>query len=386
MAYVSYKLRLPRIVGMLVVGVILGPSILNLLDPSILLISADLRTLALVIILIKAGLSLRFSQLKSVGLPALLLSFVPASFEILACAIFGPWILGLDRAESLLLGAVLGAVSPAVVVPKMTMLIEEKRGTDKNIPQMILAASSLDDVFVIVLFTSFLSLVQGNGVSLISLLAVPESILTGSAAGMFVGYLLAKFLNWRTAIGKHIRASVRVIIILGISFLLLALEDLLAPYFGFSGLLAIMVGAMALRLYLKGDTAADLLTNKFGKLWLAAELLLFVLVGAAVDIKAAFNYGLAAFALIILALLVRSLGVMICLIRTPLNMKERLFCVISYIPKATVQAAIGGIPLSMGLPCGPLVLSVAVLSIVLTAPLGAWGMDATAPRLLHKEN
>lgn len=384
-ASICQALRLPRIIGMLMTGLLLGPYLLDLLDPSILGISADLRQLALIIILIKAGLSLNLSDLKEVGRPAVLLSFLPAVFEILGCVLLAPKLLGVSPITAALIGAILGAVSPAVVVPKMVELIEEKRGTDHHIPQLILAGASLDDVFVIVLFSTFLGMAQGSGVSLAKFGEIPVSILSGIALGALVGWILAHFFESFYAHGHKIRNSTKVILILGISCLLDALEDFLSGSLPFSGLLAVMSTTCILQMK-STPMVGKRLSEKFGKLWIAAEVILFVLVGAAVDIRYTLEAGAGAIALILLALVFRSVGVLLSLIKTPLDWKEKLFCVISYIPKATVQAAIGSVPLSMGLPSGKLILSVAVLSILITAPFGSFGMELTSNRLLHQES
>ena len=382
LAAVCQKLRLPRIIGMLATGVLLGPYALDLLSPSILGISADLRQMALVIILIKAGLSLDLADLKRVGRPAVLMSFLPALFEIAAFVLLAPALLGVDRLEAALLGAVLGAVSPAVVVPKMVSLMEERRGVDKGVPQLILAGASLDDVFVIVLFSAFVGMAQGGGVTAAQFAGIQVSILLGVLLGAAVGWMLARFFEAVFARGRLVRNSMKVIVVLSAAFLLMAAEEGLKGALPLSGLLAVMSMACVLRQKGDGGVAARL-SEKFGKLWLAAEVILFVLVGAAADIRYTFDAGAAALAMILLALLFRSAGVLLSLAGTALSWKERLFCVIAYLPKATVQAAIGGVPLSLGLPCGRLVLSVAVLSILVTAPLGALGMEATADRLLQ---
>lgn len=380
LASLCRALKLPRLLGMLVAGVLLGPYVLDLLDPSLLGISADLRKMALVIILIKAGLSLDLRDLKKVGRPAVLLSFLPAVMEILAFVAFAPPVLGVTLVEAAIMGAVLGAVSPAVVVPRMVQLMDEKVGTDKSIPQMILAGASLDDVFVIVLFTSFVGMAQGGNAHFTDFLNVPVSIVLGIFLGAAAGFALA----WFFETCRQVRNTMKVILLLGVSFLLLAVESLLEGTVAVSGLLAVM--SMAMVLAKKSAPAVqERLREKVGKLWLGAEVLLFVLVGAAVDIRTTLDAGAAAIALVFLSLLFRSAGVLICLVKTPLSWKERLFCIIAYLPKATVQAAIGGIPLALGLPCGNLVLSVAVLSIVVTAPLGAFGMDLTYGALLTKE-
>jgi len=380
----SQALKLPRIVGMLLAGILLGPFALNLLDGSILAVSAELRKMALIIILIKAGLALDVRDLKAVGRPALLLSFLPATFEIIAYILLAPVVLGIDYLSAAVMGAVLAAVSPAVVVPRMVQLLEEHRGTDKRIPQMILAGASLDDVFVIVLFSTVSGMAQGGGASLKALGAIPVSIVLGIAVGAVSGILLAKFFEARHALGRTIRNSVKTIILLALAFALMSLEGWLEGRLPLSGLLA--VTSMACAVKMKSVPAvAERLSQKFGKLWLGAEVILFVLVGAAVDIRYTLEAGPKAIVMIFLALAVRSVGTILCVAATNLNRKERIFCILSYLPKATVQAAIGSVPLAMGLSCGKLVLSVAVLGILITAPLGAFAMDATSPRWLEKE-
>ena len=377
------KLKLPRIVGMLAAGILCGPYVLNLLDPSILSISADLRKIALVIILIKAGLSLNLADLKQVGRPAVLMSFLPAVFEIIGYAVLAPILFQIDFAEALLLGSILAAVSPAVVVPRMVQLIETGYGTEKSIPQMILAGASCDDIFVIVLFSAFLSMNQGGTFEVGQLLDVPVSIVLGLLIGALIGYVIWMFFETMHAKGNTIRNSMKVIIILGVSFLLIGVENALAGIVAVSGLLA--VTAMAVVLKLKCiPSVSTRLSQKFGKIWLCAEVVLFVLVGAAVDIRYMANAGMMAVLLIFGALVFRTGGVWLCLAGTKLNRKERLFCVMAYLPKATVQAAIGAVPLANGLSCGDLVLSVAVLAIVITAPIGAFLIDYFHPKLLEK--
>lgn len=382
MAALCSLLRLPRIIGMLFTGILLGPYVLGLLDPSILAISADLRQMALIIILIKAGLSLDLGDLRRVGRPAVLMSFLPASFEILAYILFAPMLLGITRLEAAVMGAVLGAVSPAVVVPRMVRLMEEGRGTREGVPQLILVGASCDDVFVIVLFSAFTGMAQGGSVNLAEFVGIPVSICTGILLGLAVGWLLCRFFDLAWNRGLPVRGSMKVLIVLGISFLLVAAEDWLEGILPLSGLLAVMAMACALRLW-GVSSVTDRLSEKFGKLWIAAEVLLFVLVGAAVDIRYTLQAGAAAVVMILLALCVRAVGVLLALAGTRLDWKERLFCVIAYLPKATVQAAIGSVPLAMGLPCGALVLSVAVLAILITAPLGAIGIDSTCRCLLR---
>lgn len=379
------RIGLPRIIGMLLSGILIGPYVLNWLDDSILSISSELRQMALIIILIKAGLSLDLSDLKRVGRPAVMMACVPASCEILAFFLLAPHILGINRIEAAVMGAVLGAVSPAVVVPRMVQLMEEKRGTGQGIPQMILAGASCDDIYVIVLFSTFVGMAQGGSANMMDFVNIPVSIVLGVALGAAVGLLLYLFLETVYRHGCYVRNSTKVILILGLSFLLMAVETWLKGIVSVSGLLAVMSMACVLKIK-SSEKVTKRLSAKFGKLWIAAEAILFVLVGAAVDIRCAVQAGAAAVLMIALALVFRAVGVSICMLGTGLNRKERLFCVIAYLPKATVQAAIGSVPLSMGLPCGQLVLSVAVLAILITAPLGAIGIDRTAGRLLVQES
>ncbi len=384
MAAICQFLKLPRIIGMLITGIVLGPYVLDFLDPSILGISGELRQMALIIILIKAGLSLNISDLKKVGRPAVLMSFLPAVFEIAAFVLFAPGILGVTVLEAAIMGAVLGAVSPAVVVPKMVFLMENNYGTKKSIPQFILAGASLDDVFVIVLFSTLIGMAQGSSASAISFLNIPVSVVLGILLGAAVGWLLSLFFEAAYSRRHYIRNSMKVIIVLGMSFLLMAAEGWLEGKLALSGLLAVM--SMACMLQIKSTAfVSSRLSEKFGKLWLAAEVILFVLVGAAVDIRYTLEAGLGAVGMIFIGLAFRSVGVILCLLGTSLSIRERIFCVISYLPKATVQAAIGSVPLSLGLPCGKIVLSVAVLAIIITAPLGAFGMDISYKKLLSKE-
>ena len=384
MAGICGRLGLPRIIGMLFTGILLGPNVFNLLDSSILLISPQLRQMALIIILLKAGLSLNLSDLRQVGRPAVMMSFVPASFEILAFLLFGPFILGISRVEAALLGSVLAAVSPAVVIPRMVQLMEEKYGTDKSIPQMIMAGASCDDIFVIVLFSTFLGMVQGGSVRAADFLNIPVSIVLGILLGAVFGYGLSRFFERAYEKKHYIRNSMKVVIVLGMSFLLMSVEAWLEDVVSVSGLLAVV--SMACMIKIKSaPIVSKRLSEKFGKLWVAAEVMLFVLVGAAVDIRYTLGAGAAAVLMIAIALGFRAVGVCLCLAGTKLNRRERLFGIIAYLPKATVQAAIGSVPLAAGLPCGQLVLSVAVLSILITAPLGAEGMDQTYRKFLEKE-
>lgn len=384
MAAICQRLKLPRIIGMLITGIVVGPYTLDLLDPSILGISAELRKMALIIILLKAGLSLDISDLKKVGRPAVLMAFVPASFEILAFFLFAPALLGVTRMEAAVMGTVLGAVSPAVVVPRMVQLMEAKYGTKKGIPQMILAGASCDDIFVIVLFTTFVGMAQGDAVKFTDFFDVPVSIVLGVLLGAVTGILLSFFFETAYAHKHCVRNSMKVIIVLGVSFVLVAVEEWLEGVVSVSGLLAVVSMACALKIKSVAFVSRRL-AEKFGKLWIAAEVILFVLVGAAVDIRYTMEAGVTAIVMIFIALLIRAIGVGLCTLGTSLSWKERLFCVIAYLPKATVQAAIGSVPLSLGLPCGKIILSVAVLAIVITAPLGAIGMEATYKKLLQKE-
>ncbi len=384
MAGICKRIRLPRIIGMLATGIVLGPYVLDLLDASILGISSELRSLALVIILIKAGLSLSLADLKRVGRPAIMLSFVPATLELLAFFLLAPYFLPVTRLQAAIIGAVLGAVSPAVVIPKMDQLMTDRYGTDKRIPQLMIAGASLDDVFVIVLFYAFISMEAGGRANAMDFAGIPISIVLGILLGLAAGWLLASYFEWAFQKNIEIRNTMKLIVVLGTALLLMAIETWLKPYIAVSGLLAVM--SMAMMITKKApESVSARLAEKYGKLWLAAEVILFVLVGAAVDIRYTLGAGLGALIMILIGLIFRSIGVFISLMGTDLNRKERIFCVIAYIPKATVQAAIGGVPLSMGLSCGNIVLSVAVLSIILTAPLGAIGMDLTYQKLLHHE-
>ncbi|HCK25151.1 MAG TPA: potassium transporter [Bacteroides graminisolvens] len=378
LGYVFMKLKLPALIGMLLTGIALGPYVLNLLEPSLLSVSVDLRQLALVIILTRAGLALDIKDLMKVGRPALLMCFVPACFEIAGMMLIAPPLLGISLLDAAIMGTVVAAVSPAIIVPKMLHLMDQKYGTSKSIPQLIMAGGSVDDVFVIVMFTAFTGLALGGNISAVSFLQIPVSILSGLVLGVLLGWLLTRYFK-----RYHMRDSVKVLIILSVSFLLVALERVLKGILPVSGLLAVMaLGATLLKNY---EVLALRLSAKFSKLWVGAEILLFVLVGATVDIKYALGAGLSAVVVILFSLLFRMAGVFVCMIKTQLTLKERVFCMIAYLPKATVQAAIGSLPLAMGLPCGKIVLTVAVLAILITAPLGAFGIDMTYKRLLEKE-
>lgn len=381
MAFICRKIKLPRIIGMIVTGIVLGPFVLDLLDPQILGISSELRQMALIIILIKAGLSLNISDLKKVGRSAVMMSFLPAFFEIGAFVLLAPMLLHVTVLEAAIMGAVLGAVSPAVVVPRMVQLMDENYGTDKQIPQLILAGASLDDVFVIVLFSTFIGMAQGGSAKVMDFVNIPISIVSGILLGAVFGFVIAFLFELAHKRNDSIRQSIKTIIVLGSAFLLIAIETWLESAVSISGLLAVMSMACVIQLRCRKEVSDDL-SVKYGRLWLAAEVILFVLVGAAVDIRYTMQAGGMAVLMIFIALVFRSLGVLICLIGTKLSGKEKLYCVIAYLPKATVQAAIGSVPLSLGLSCGNIVLSVAVLSILITAPLGAILMDLSYKKVL----
>ena len=375
--WICKKMKLPSLLGMLVTGMVLGPYMLNLLDDSILGISAELRKIALIIILTRAGLGLDMSGLKKIGRPAVLMCFVPASLELLGILLIAPKLLGISMLEAAILGAVLAAVSPAVVVPRMVKLMEEGYGVREGIPQLILAGASVDDVYVIVLFSTFLGMIQGESASVIHFINIPISIFLGVGIGFLIGVILAYYFR-----KVHIRDTSKVLIILSISLLLVVLEDHLTIPITFSALIAIMF--IGIGLQKKREAVARRLSVKYGKLWVAAEVFLFVLVGATVNIGYLNKVGVNALVVIAVALIFRMFGVFLCLLGTSLNRKERLFAMMAYTPKATVQAAIGGIPLSLGLACGEIVLTVAVLAIVLTAPAGAFAMDLSYKKFLKK--
>ena len=377
MGWICQKIKLPSLLGMLITGIVLGPYVLNLLDDSILGISAELRKIALIIILTRAGLGLDLSGLKKIGRPAVLMCFVPASFELIGMILLAPKLMGLTVLEAAIMGAVLAAVSPAVVVPRMVKLMDEGYGVNEGIPQLILAGASVDDVYVIVLFSTFVGMMQGEGASILKFVNIPISIFLGIAIGLLIGVLLAYFFK-----KMHIRDTSKVLIILSISFLLVVMEDKLSTPITFSALIAIMF--IGIGLQKKRETVAKRLSVKYGKLWVAAEVFLFVLVGATVNIGYLGKVGVKALIVIIGALVFRMFGVFVCLLGTSLKRKERLFTMLAYTPKATVQAAIGGIPLALGFTCGDLVLTVAVLAIVLTAPLGAFAIDLSYKKLLNR--
>lgn len=376
--WICNRCKLPSLLGMLLTGIILGPYVLNLIDDSILGISSELRKIALIIILTRAGLGLDISGLKKIGRPAVMMCFVPATFELIGMLILAPRLLGVSYMEAAVMGAVLAAVSPAVVVPRMVKLMEEGYGTDKGIPQVILAGASVDDVYVIVLFTTFTGIMQGKGISVMSFINIPVSIILGILIGLIIGYLFARYFE-----KMHIRDTIKVALILSVSFLLVTAEDALNTPITFSALIAIMFIGVALSRYRKEVSIR--ISQKYNKLWVVAEVFLFVLVGATVNIGYLSNVGLRAVILIICAIMFRMAGVYVSLLGTKLDSKERMFTMMAYTPKATVQAAIGGIPLSMGLACGEITLTVAVLAIVLTAPLGAFAIDMSYKRLLNKE-
>ena len=377
MGWICKKIKLPSLLGMLVTGIVLGPYGLNLLDGSILDISADLRKIALIIILTRAGLGLDVSGLKKIGRPAVLMCFVPASFELIGMILLAPKLMGLTTLEAAIMGAVLAAVSPAVVVPRMVKLMDEGYGVKEGIPQLILAGASVDDVYVIVLFSTFVGMMQGEGASVLKFVNIPISIFLGIAIGLLLGFLLAHYFK-----KVHIRDTSKLLIILSVSFLLVVLEDKMTTAITFSALIAIMFIGVGLQK--KREVVAKRLSAKYGKLWVAAEVFLFVLVGATVNISYLGKVGIRALIVIICALAFRMLGVFICLLGTNLKRKERLFTMMAYTPKATVQAAIGGIPLALGFACGDTVLTVAVLAIVITAPLGAFAIDLSYKKWLSK--
>ena len=372
------KLNIPSLIGFILVGILLGPAVLNVLDPTLLNISADIRQIVLIIILTRAGLSLDLKDLKKVGRPAILLSFVPASFEILGVMIFAPLLLGISLMDAAILGAVLGAVSPAVVVPRMITLIHEKFGTKKGIPQLILAGSSVDDIYALILFSSFLSLSQSGEFNLINLLSLPLSILSGVLIGFLSGYLLSKFFE-----KIHLKPLIQVLILLSLSFVLVSIEDSFANL-PFSGILAVM--SLAIMLYRQIPEQAEKISQLYNTLWIPGEIFLFILVGASVNIQYAFSAGFLPILVILFALGIRMIGTWLSLIGTDLDSKEKTFTLIAYLPKATVQAAIGGVPLAMGLPAGELILTMSVLAILITAPLGAFGIDFSYRKLLTDDS
>lgn len=375
LGWICKKCKLPSLLGMLATGILLGPYVLDLMDTSILSISSEIRKIALIIILTRAGLSLDLTEIKKIGRPAILMCFIPASFELIGVIALAPKLLGISILEASIVGAVLAAVSPAVVVPRMVKLMDEGYGTKKGIPQLILAGASVDDVYVIVLFTTFISMIQGKGVSVVRFVNIPVSIVLGILIGLISGWMLSKYFA-----KVHIRDTIKILIILSWSFILVTIEDVLNTPITFSALIAIMFIGVALKKY--REEASIRLSVKYNKLWVAAEVFLFVLVGATINVNHLGNVGMKALIVIAGALVLRMLGVFVCLLGTKLNTKERVFSMMAYTPKATVQAAIGGIPLSLGLGCGDIVLTVAVLAIVFTAPLGAFAIDLSYKKLL----
>ena len=374
LGWVVSKVKLPRIIGMLFAGILLGPYFLNILDVSVANISGDLRRIALIIIIAKAGLSLDISDLKRIGRPAVMLCFVPATLELLAFVLFAPAIMGVTVLQAAILGAVMGAVSPAVTVPRLTKMIDEGIGVKKGIPQMLIAGASADDIYVIVLFTTLVGLEAGGNMSAISFIRIPEEILLGIMAGGALGIILSVYFK-----KIHIRDSLKITIIMAFSMILYWIEGI-APV---SGLLAVMT--MGITLNMRLPAVAKRLSAKFSRLWVAAEIFLFVLVGATLNIGYVAKAGIGMIIMLFIGLLFREIGTLISVSGTGLNRKEILFCLISQLPKATVQAAIGGVPLAMGLSCGNTVLTMAVVSIVITAPLGAIGMDATMYRFIEND-
>ncbi len=371
------KLKLPGLLGMLITGIILGPHMLNFIHPQILDISSDLRTIALIVILTRAGLALDIEDLKKVGRPAIMMCFIPATVEIAAITVLAPVFLQISYLEAAIMGTVLAAVSPAVIVPRMLKLMENGYGKAKSIPQLIMAGASVDDIYVIILFTSFMGMYGGQGFNLMSLMHVPIAILVGLLVGVGGGLLLVILFN-----KIHMRDTMKILIILSTGFIFVSAEPLIRPYVPMSGLLAVMaLGGTLLKQY---EVLAKRLSRKFSKIWVGAEMLLFVLVGAAVDIRTIGSVGLMAVGLILCALVLRIGGVFICVVKTKLSVKEKLFCAIAYLPKATVQAAIGGVPLLAGVKAGGIILAVAVLAIVITAPLGAIGIDKTFDKFLSR--
>ena len=377
MGWAFNKFKLPSLIGMLLTGIILGPFVLNLIDESILTISSELRKIALIIILTRAGLGLDFTGLKKIGRPALLMCFLPATFELIGIIIVAPKLMGLSFLEACVLGAVLAAVSPAVVVPRMVKLMDEGYGVKQGIPQLILAGASVDDVYVIVLFSTFVSMMQGENASVVSFVNIPISIILGILIGLAIGYLLALFFK-----KVHIRDTSKVLIILSISLLLTVAEDNLKTAITFSALISIMFIGVGMKKW--HEVLAKRISAKYAKIWVGAEVFLFVLVGATVDISYLGKVGLNAIIVILSALLFRMAGVFVCLIKSKVGLKERIFAMLAYTPKATVQAAIGGLPLAMGLACGETVLTVSVVAIILTAPLGALAIEFLHKRCLER--
>lgn len=375
---IFYRLHLPQLVGFLLVGMILGPHLLNLIDDSILNISTEIRQLALVIILLRAGLNLQYADLRKVGRSAILLCFVPATFEILAMVLIAPRLLSISTLDAVILGAVVAAVSPAVIVPRMLNLIDKGWGVEQGIPQMIMAGASVDDVYVIVLFTAATGMAGGGPLDLSRLLVIPSSIILGIVGGILAGLALLatfKYLQFNT--------TVKVVITMATSLFLITIEHSIhSSIVGFSGLLAIMALGSIIRQ--RDFNLSSQIAHQYSQLWVVAEIFLFVLVGASVNIRYAWQAGSVAIVVVLAALCFRFVGTLVCVSGTKLNRRERLFTGLAYLPKATVQAAIGGLPLAMGLPAGEIILTVAVVSILLTAPVGAWLVDNTYRRCLQQ--
>lgn len=378
LSFIFKKLKVPSLLAYIITGILLGPYVLNIIDSSILNISSELRQIALIIILIRAGITLNIEDLKKVGRPAILMCFLPACFEMIGMCLLAPKFLGISLLEAAIMGAVIAAVSPAVIVPKMIKLIEDGYGKKNSIPQLILAGASVDDVFVIVMFTAFTGLATGKNIDIWQFVNIPISIVLGIVLGLIVGFILIKLFK-----RIHMRDTVKVVILLSMSFIFVTLENWLKETISISGLIAVM--SMGIIINRKYSILAKRITGKFAKLWVVAEIMLFVLVGASVNINYALNAGIKTVILILCVLIFRMLGVFVCLLKTKLSNKEKIFCMIAYIPKATVQAAIGGVPLAMGLDCGEIVLTVAVIAILITATLGAFGIDFTYKKLLDNK-
>lgn len=371
------KLHIPSLLGLIITGIVLGPAALNLLDPKILSISSELREIALIVILFRAGLNLDLSDMKKIGRPAIMLCFVPATFEIVGAVVLGPACLGLSRIDSAIVGAMLAAASPAIIVPKMLWLMEEGYGTDKHIPQLIMAGASADDIYAIVMFTAFIGMSKGEGISAWTIISIPISILTGLGVGIVFGIAVSQLFKM-----IHLRDTVKILLLFGMSFLFVGCESFISEVIPFSGLLAVM--ALGGTILNRRPVVAGRLSTKIAKIWVGAELLLFIMLGSAVEIKALLSAGLGSVLLILGALLFRSIGVVVSLLGSGLKLKEILYCDVAYFPKATVQAAVGAIPLSEGLACGMMVLTTAVLSILITAPMGAILMDLTVKKCLTR--
>jgi NhaP-type Na+/H+ or K+/H+ antiporter len=371
------KIKIPGLVGMIIVGLLIGPYCLGLIDEKILSISTELRQVALVIILTRSGLNLDIDSLKKIGRPAILMSFIPATLEIIGITLISQLLLEITIFESILLGTVLAAVSPAVVSPRMIKLIEERFGENHQVPKLILAGSSVDDIYVIVLFYTFLGLVGNNTFDFVSITMIPVTIILGVLLGIIVGLILSYILK-----KTNFKTAINILIIISSSFLMIGLENMLKDYISISSLLGIMVTGIVL--LFRNKEKAKQLSDGYNNLWIFFEIILFVLVGATVDFSYAINNGLIAILILMIGLLFRTLGVLLCLIKTKLTFKERLFTILAYIPKATVQASIGGIALSLGLSCGSIILTVSVISILITAPIGAILIDNLSSKLLDR--